>query len=232
MAALTDEQSMIRDQAKSWVTKESPVQKFREMRDSGIEQRFHADAWAAMIDMGWTGIIIPEEHGGSNLGYLTFGIVLEEIGRQLTASPLFASALVSASAILLGGNDAQKQAWLPKIVDGSEVLTLAVDETPHHAPERTDLQATKTGSGFKLSGSKVFVLEGMAATTFVVAARTSGQTGDKAGISLFLVSASANGVGRDPVSTVDSRGYANVQFNDVEVGEDSVLGSIDQGFEL
>ena len=138
MAALTEEQSMIRDQAKSWVTEQSPVQKFREMRDSGIESKFTPDTWQAMIDMGWTGILVPEQYGGSGLGYLTFGVILEEVGRQLTASPLFASAFVGASAVLLGGNEEQKQAILPKIVEGSVILTLAVDEGPRHSPKDLD----------------------------------------------------------------------------------------------
>ena len=136
MAALSEEQSMIRDQAKSWASEQAPVQKFREMRDSGIEQRFTATTWAEMIEMGWTGILVPEEYGGSELGYLTFGVVLEELGRQLTASPLFASALVGASAIILAGNEEQKQSLLPKVVDGSELLTLALDEGNHHQPAR------------------------------------------------------------------------------------------------
>ena len=113
MAALTEEQSMIRDQAKSWTTEKSPVDKFREMRDKEIANNYSPETWSAMVEMGWTGIIIPEQYGGSDLGFLTFGVVLEETGRQLTASPLFASALVGASAILLGGNETQKQAILP-----------------------------------------------------------------------------------------------------------------------
>lgn len=128
MAALTEEQSMLRDQAKSWVTEQFPVQKFREMRDSGVVARFTPETWQGMIEMGWTGILVPEQYGGSGLGYLTFGVVLEEIGRQLTASPLFASAYVGATAVMLGGSDDQKQAILPKVVDGSVILTLAVDE--------------------------------------------------------------------------------------------------------
>jgi len=154
MAALTEEQSMIRDQAKSWVTEQSPVQKFREMRDSGIESKYTPDTWQAMIEMGWTGIVVPEQYGGSGLGYLTFGVVLEEVGRQLTASPLFASALVGASAVLQGGNEEQKQAILPKIVDGSVILTLAVDEGPRHSPLKTALVAERSGSGFKLGATK------------------------------------------------------------------------------
>ena len=110
MAFLNEEQSMIRDQAKSWVTEQAPVSAFRKMRDEGVALNFTPDTWSAMIEMGWTGIIIPEQYGGSDLGYLTFGLILEETGRQLTASPLFASALVGATSLLVAGNDAQKQA--------------------------------------------------------------------------------------------------------------------------
>ncbi len=230
MAALTEEQSMIRDQAKSWITEQAPVQKFREMRDSGVPARFIPETWSAMIEMGWTGIIVPEQYGGSGLGYLTFGVVLEEVGRQLTASPLFASALVGASAILLGGNESQKQSWLPRIVDGSEILTLAVDEGPRHAPSKVALTAAKTDSGFRLSGDKTFVHEGMTATTLVVAARTSGE--GEPGITLFIVATDTAGVSREQVNTVDSRGYANVHFDGVEVNQDAILGDLDNGYDL
>ncbi|MEH6556202.1 MAG: acyl-CoA dehydrogenase family protein [Oceanicoccus sp.] len=232
MAALSEEQSMIRDQAKSWASEQAPVQKFREMRDSGVEQRFATTTWAEMVEMGWTGILVPEEYGGSELGYLTFGVILEELGRQLTASPLFASALVGASAIILAGNDEQKQALLPKIVDGSEVLTLALEEGSHHQPVKTGLRAEKSQSGFTLSGNKTFVLEGMVATTFIVAARTSGETGDSEGISLFLVAADSEGVDRSAMRTVDSRGYAKIAFNNVNVASGALLGTLDQGLSV
>jgi len=230
MAALTEEQSMLRDQAQAWVTEQSPVQKFRQMRDSGVEQAFQADAWPAMVEMGWTGILIPESHGGSDLGYLTFGVVLEQLGRQLVASPLFASALVGASGILLGGSDAQKQKLLPAIVDGSEILTLALEEGPRHAPLATALEAKPSGGGFRLTGAKRYVPEGMAATTYIVAARTSGAPGSAAGITLFLVPANASGLTRQRLAMADSRGYANLTLDGVEVGADSVLGEVDAGY--
>lgn len=230
MAALTEEQSIIRDQAKSWVSSEAPVLKFREMRDGGNPACFEAPTWEAMVEMGWTGILIPEAYGGSDLGYLTFGLILEELGRQLTASPLFSSALVGASAVLLGGNEAQKQEYLPKVVDGSEILTLAVDEQPIHAPTRISLSAESKGDGFVLNGAKTFVPEGMSATTYIVAARTSGASGDKAGISLFLVDASAEGVSKERMVMVDSRGYANLSFNNVEVSQSQLLGELDGGY--
>jgi alkylation response protein AidB-like acyl-CoA dehydrogenase len=232
MAALTTEQTMIRDQASAWVTEQAPVQAFRKLRDSGNPARFEAATWAAMVEMGWTGIVVPEQYGGSDLGYLTFGIVLEQLGRQLTASPLFASALVGASALVLGGNAAQKQAYLPKIVDGSAIFTLAVDEGSRHAPARIALAATASGSGFRLSGRKGFVLEGGSATHLVVAARTGGAAGDTNGLTLFVVPADAKGITRTALSTVDSRGYADIAFDGVEVGADAVLGEVGNGHGL
>ena len=232
MAALTEEQALIRDQAKSWATSESPITKFRKLRDERIAHAFWPDHWQAMIEMGWTGILVPEEHGGSDLGYLTFGLILEELGRQLTASPLLASGLVGASALRLGGTPEQQAEYLPRIVDGSAVFTLAVDEGPRHDPEKTALQAAKDGNGFRLSGKKGFVLEGGAATHLLVAARTAGSPGERAGITLFLVPADAGGVSRSELVTADSRGYANVDLDGVAVGGDAVLGTVDDGFGL
>ncbi|NKB98179.1 MAG: acyl-CoA dehydrogenase [Pseudomonadales bacterium] len=232
MAALTEEQSIIRDQAKNWVSSEAPVQSFREMRDSGNADCYEAPTWAAMVEMGWTGILIPESYGGSDLGYLTFGLILEELGRHLTASPLVSSALVGASAIMLGGSENQKQALLPKIVDGSEIFTLAVDERPNHAPAQIVTRAEAVDGGFQITGQKTFVPEGMAATQMIVAARTGGEAGQEDGISLFLIDCSSQGISRERMVMVDSRGYANVSLSSVKVSADQVLGSIDQGYPI
>ncbi|RAK58836.1 acyl-CoA dehydrogenase [Phenylobacterium hankyongense] len=229
MAVLTEEQSMLRDAAKSWVQEKSPVSAFRKMRDGGADLGYDAAAWNEMAEMGWAGVIIPEEYGGSNFGYLSMGLILEETGRTLTASPLLASALGAASALMLGGSEAQKSEWLPKIAEGAVVATLAVDEGAHHAPEKTALKAEKSGAGYKLTGKKTFVLEGMAANLLVVSARTSGQPGETAGVELFLVPADARGVSRQRLQLADSRGAANISFDGVEVGLDAKL---DGGWEL
>ncbi|MGZ5989148.1 MAG: acyl-CoA dehydrogenase family protein, partial [Rhizomicrobium sp.] len=122
MAVLSEEQTMIRDGAKSWVQEKSPVTAFRKMRDSGNADGFDRAAWKEMAEMGWAGILIPEEFGGTGLGYMTLGLVLEETGRTLTASPLFSTALVGATALMLGGNAAQKEEWLSKIAAGEAVV--------------------------------------------------------------------------------------------------------------
>ncbi len=232
MAVLSEEQTMIRDGAKSWVQEKSPVTAFRKMRDSGNEDGFDRAAWKEMAEMGWAGILIPEEFGGTGLGYLTLGLVLEETGRTLTASPLISTALTATTALLLGGSDAQKKKYLPQIAEGNLIATLAVDEGPHHAPEKIALKAEKSGSGFKLNGKKNFVLDGGTAGLVIVAARTSGKPGDKSGITLFLVDGKASGVSRERLKTVDSRGVANLTFSNVEVGADAVLGPVDGGGDI
>ena len=232
MAVLTEEQSMLRDAARTWTQEKSPVTAFRKVRDSKAELGFDAAVWSEMGEMGWAGVVVPEAYGGSEFGYVGLGLILEETGRTLTASPLLATALVGASALVLGGSDAQKQEWLPRIAAGEVVATLAVDEGAHHHPEKTALAAAQSARGFSLSGSKTFVLEGMAADLFVVAARTSGQPGDTAGLTLFLVPAGAAGLTRKRLHLADMRGHAQLQFEGVELGADAVLGQEGQGWDL
>jgi alkylation response protein AidB-like acyl-CoA dehydrogenase len=227
MAVLNEEQTMIRDGAKSWVQEKSPVTAFRKVRDSGNEDGFDRAAWKDMAEMGWAGILIPEDFGGTGLGYLTLGLVLEETGRTLTASPLISTALTATTALLLAASDAQKQKYLPAIAEGKLIATLAVDEGPHHHPEKIALKGEKAGSGVKLNGKKTFVLDGGTADLLIVAARTSGKPGDKSGITLVLVDGKASGLTREKLKTVDSRGYANLTFKDVE---GDVLGAYDQGY--
>jgi alkylation response protein AidB-like acyl-CoA dehydrogenase len=229
MAVLSEEQSMLRDSARTWVQEKSPVTAFRKMRDSNAPLGYDPAAFAEMAEMGWTGVIIPEAYGGSEFGYLGLGLILEETGRTLTASPLLSSALAAASAIILGGSEAQKSEYLPAIASGELVATLAIDEGAHHAPEKTALAAKKSGSGYSLSGTKTFVLEGMAAGLFVVSARTSGKPGETDGISLFLVKADGKGVSRKALKLADSRGAANVTFDGAE---GSLLGEDGKGWPL
>ena len=233
MAVLSEEQSLLRDAARTWTQEKSPVTAFRKMRDAKSPLGYDPAAFSEMAQMGWTGVIIPEEYGGSDFGYLSLGLILEETGRTLTASPILSSALAAASAIILGGTDAQKEAWLPKIASGELVATLAVDEGPHHAPSKVALTAQRKGDGWVLNGAKTFVLEGMAAGLLVVSARTSGgETADSAGITLFLVPSDASGVKRAALKLADSRGAANIAFDGVEVGADAVLGKAGEGHAL
>ncbi|MBO9543017.1 acyl-CoA dehydrogenase family protein [Caulobacter sp.] len=228
MAVLTEEQTMLRDAAKGWASESAPVGALRKLRDGKSRQSFDPAAWAEMGEMGWAGVIVPEEHDGSAFGYLGLGLILEETGRTLAASPLLSTAMIGASALNLGGSDAQKAAWLSKIATGAAVATLAIDEGSHHNPARTALTATKGGAGYVLNGTKTFVLDGEAADLLIVAARTSGSGTD--GLTLFLVPGDAPGVTRTHLALLDSRGAAQIAFDGVEVGADAVLGEVDKGW--
>ena len=147
MAVLTEEQSLLRDAARTWTQEKSPVSAFRKVRNSGVALGYDQAAFAEMAEMGWTGVIIPEEYGGSDFGWLSLGLILEETGRTLTASPILSSS-VAAGAIVLAGTDAQKQHWLTKLASGEVVGALAVDEGPHHNPAKVALKAEKAGAGW------------------------------------------------------------------------------------
>jgi len=232
MAVLTEEQTMLRDAAKGWTQDSAPVAALRRLRDGGSGRSFEPATWSEMGAMGWAGVIVPEVHDGSAFGYLGLGLILEETGRNLVASPLLSTALVAASALVLGGSEAQRTEWLPKIAAGEAVATLAVDEGAHHAPLNTALSAKTSGAGFVLSGTKTFVLDGDAADLLVVAARTSGAAGDGDGITLFLVPGDTPGVTRTHLALIDSRGAARIAFDGVQVGADAVLGEVDKGWAI
>jgi alkylation response protein AidB-like acyl-CoA dehydrogenase len=183
-----------------------------------------------MIELGWAGMAIPEAYGGFDFGYGGLGVVLEETGKTLVSSPLIPTVLVGATAIAQLGNEAQKQVLLPKIVAGELLTALALDEHTSHNPSKIATTATKVDGGYSLNGSKTFVLDGHIANMLIVVARTSGETDSEQGISLFLVDANAEGLNVARTIMVDSRNSSNIQFNNVVVAEDALLGEKDQGF--
>jgi alkylation response protein AidB-like acyl-CoA dehydrogenase len=226
MAVLTEEQTMLHDAARSWAQESSPVTVFRKLRDDNVPGGFKRETWKEIADMGWSGIVIPETYGGVGMGYQTLGLVLEETGRTLTSSALVSTALCAATALVLGGTEHQKQQWLTKFASGDAVGTLAIDESHHHDPANVKFEAKRDGEGWKLSGQKRFVLDGGLADVFVVSAKTSG------GVTLFLVSATAAGVSKQALTMADSRGMADVSFENVKVTANDVVGQVDQGLKV
>lgn len=229
---LNEEQTLLKDSASDFITATAPVTQLRALRDAKDEAGYSKDLWQKMVDMGWAGICIPEQFGGLDFGLHGLGIVLQESGRTLTASPLVSSILVSATAVTLGGSEAQKKSLLPKLADGSLLMALALDESAHFNPNAINTQAEKTASGYKITGDKVFVLDGHIADTLIVATRTSGNSHDRAGISLFLVDREAAGVSVTRTNMVDNRNAAKISFNAVEVEASAVLGNIDAGADI
>ncbi|MBR1195244.1 acyl-CoA dehydrogenase family protein [Bradyrhizobium sp. AUGA SZCCT0240] len=226
---LTEEQSMLRDSARGLISDKAPVSHLRSLRDTKDATGFSRELWKAFAEMGFSGLLVPENFGGSALGAVEAGVVMEEIGRTLMPSPFLSTAVLAASALTRGGSDAQKAAHLPKISDGSLLATLAIDEGAKHRPLQTKLQAVRSGNGFKLSGAKAFVVDGHTADLLIVAARTAGSAGERNGLTLFLVDPKSKGLAVERTAMVDSHNAARIEFDNVEVNADSVLGEVDQG---
>ena len=219
---LNEEQLLLRDSAKTFLQECSPVSSLRALRDAGEE--WSPELWTDMAEMGWTGIVIPQEYGGLEFGYVGAGLLLEECGRTLASSPLLSSALVCSSIVAALGNDDQKQAVLPAIASGKMILTLALNETNRFDPLATAMTAEVDGDGFVLNGSKVHVLDGNIAKKLLVVARTAGAPGDREGLGVFLVERDSEGLTFSNTRSVDNHLAADIQFDTVRVDPDSLLG--------
>ena len=228
---LTEEQEFLRDTAKDFAQERTPVTHFRALRDNKDKNLWDKDIWQEMINLGWSGILVPEEYGGSNFGVAGISVILQECGKTLTPSPLFSTGVLGAYAISNFGTQEQKEKYLPKIVSGEITTALAVDESSHHDPLKTSFEAKKNNEEYLLNGKKTFVIDGASADILIVLARTSGNSGELAGLTLFIVDANADGLNIIKLDMADSRNYANIEFNDVKCSNQEILGTIETGGE-
>src|SRR5256884_2544213 len=141
---LTEEQSMLRDSARGLISDKAPVAHLRSLRDSKDATGFSRDLWKTFAEMGFSGLLVPENFGGSGLGCVEAGVVMEEIGRTLMPSPFLSTAVLAASALSRGGSAAQKSEHLPKIANGSLLAPLAIDEGAKHRPLQTRMAAVRS----------------------------------------------------------------------------------------
>ncbi|MCU6452510.1 acyl-CoA/acyl-ACP dehydrogenase [Sphingomonas sp. A2-49] len=222
---LNDEQTMLRDTAKAFIAEHAPVSHLRALRDANDPTGFSRDLWKQFAEMGLNGVLIPEDQGGLGLGHVEAGVVLEEIGRNLSPSPFLTTA-VAAVAALQGS--AQADRWFPGIVAGETVAALAIDEGAKHR-DTIGLRAERSGNGFRLTGAKRFVAHGHVADLLIVAARTAGAADDAEGVTLFAVPKDAANLTASPERLADSSLAARLAFDGVEVDADAVIGEVDAG---
>jgi len=220
---LTEEQQMIVDQVAKFVANESPVERFRKLRET--EQGWEPSMWAKMAEQGWLAISLPEEQGGFGGSFVDTALILERLGRGLVPEPYIASVVLAGGLLSELGTDAQREAFLAPMTEGRTSLAFAYAEKQSRyelADCRT--KAEKSGSGWRISGEKVWVLNGHAADQVVVVARTAGDAQDEAGLSLFVVDGEAPGLTRVRVPGMDGQRTALLRFDGVEVGGDRLLG--------
>lgn len=222
---LTEEQTMLRDTAKDFIADAAPVSHMRGLRDANDATGFSRDLWKQFAEMGFTGMLIGEEQGGLGLGHVEAGVVLEEIGRNLSPSPFLATAVAAVEALK---GTAHAARWFPGILAGETVAALAIDEAAKHR-DTIGLQAERSGNGFKLTGKKQFVTHGHVADLLIVAARTTGNADDAEGITLFAIPKGAANLTATPERLADASFAARLEFDGVEVDADAVIGEVDHG---
>ena len=214
---LNEEQQFLKDTAKNFAEERTPVNHFRSLRDNKDDLLWDKDTWKEMVNLGWSGILIPEEYGGSNFGLAGISVILQECGKTLTPSPLFATGVLGAYAISQYGTEEQKKKYLPQIANGEITTAIAIDESSHHNPLNINTSAVSKDNSYILNGKKVFVVDGASADLLIVVARTSGKIGDSTGLTLFLVENNQPSINVVKLDMADSRNYANITFSDISV---------------
>ena len=225
----TEDETMLRDAARGFLADAAPVANLRANRDQG--RPFDTGLWREMAQMGWAGVLVPEAQGGADMGHRAAGILAEEMGRTLAASPFISSAVMAATTLRAAASQQAEQA-LTAITEGRLIYAVALDEGRKHAPLNTALVAQKAGNGFRLTGTKAFVADGGSAQRVLVLARTAGSAGEAAGLTLFDIPADRAGLHKMARATVDSRDHAQMVFDGVEATGDEVLGTLDDGWAL
>lgn len=218
---LTEDQAMLRETAQGFMAEEGAIAKqLRKYRDANCSDGFGHALWRQFGELGFTGILIDEADGGMGLGHVEAGILLEEIGRNLTPSPFLTTAVAAVEALR---GTAQRERWLPGILAGETVAAVAVDEGRKHRPDAIAMKAERAGNGFRLSGAKRFVVHGASADFVIVAARA------EEGLTLFAVEKGADGLEVEGVRLADSSIAARMEFRGVEVDADAVIGEVGGG---
>ncbi len=222
---LDEQRRMLRDSAQTFLAERAPVTHLRKLRDSADAQGYSPELWAAFAEQGYSAALVPEAHGGLGLGVAEAGLIAEQIGHTIAPTPFFSTAVLAAW-LLKTGTQAQQESWLPRIAAAETIVALAVDERSRHRSSAIETKAARDGSGWKIDGRKLLVLDGHVAQALIVAARTEG------GVALLLVPAGTPGLKVERTVMVDAHNAARVTLQGVKVGADALIGTVEQGAAL
>lgn len=225
MELFSSEETLLKDSAAGFMSEKAPVRALRKIRDTKQALGFNQQLHKSLADMGWFGMLLPEDAGGYDFGHRAAGLVAEEMGRNLTASPFISTAVLSAIALRKSGSDHLAE-WGPKIAAGEAVIALAIDEGAKHNPSRIKATATPDGNGFTLNARKTAVFDGYNADRLIVVAKVGDETG------LFLVNPAAHAVETQRSVMLDSRNAANIQINNLHLDGKDLLCPLDKGAEV
>jgi len=222
----SEDQVMIIDSARKFLEKECPKDKVRELKED--EKGYDPELWSRMAEMGWMGLILPEEYEGTGMDFFDLTILMEEMGRNILPAPFFDTVALCSLPILEYGTSEQKKRFLPKIACGEEIWTLALTEpSAGYEPSGVELRATSLQEDYVLEGTKLFVPYANVADRLLVVARTSQE-----GITVLIVDAGSQGIKTEVIPTTAHDKQCEVVFDKVRVPKDNVLGEVDKGWEI
>ncbi|MBT3312369.1 MAG: acyl-CoA/acyl-ACP dehydrogenase [Desulfobacterales bacterium] len=233
---LNTEQKMLKDSARNFFSREAGTDFIREMEND--EKGYSSKMWKKMARLGWMGLLIPEEYNGEDMGFLDMSVLLEEMGYACLPGPFFSTAVLSVITLIECANDRQKKNLLPKIADGSQLLTLAwIEESGTYSGNGITAKAELKDDNYIISGTKLFVPDANSADKIIVAARTDNSSSNPdEGISLFVVDTKGDSrnenIKIEVLKTIRSDKLCEVTFKNTIVSKENMLGEPGKGWEI
>ena len=227
---LNEEQEMLRKSARDFLSEEFPKTLVREMEDDPTG--FRPDIWKKIASLGWLGLVIPEEYGGSGNSFMDLFVLLEEMGRACLVAPFF-STIMCSYLILEMGNEDQKRKFLPKVANGELILSLAMTEpSAGYDAGAIATKASADGNNYVINGTKLFVHDAQVADYLLCVARTNPSSPPEEGITVFIVDSKSPDIKITSLPTIDDDKQNEVIFNSISVSGENMLGQLNKGWPL
>ncbi|MDY7018967.1 MAG: acyl-CoA dehydrogenase family protein, partial [Chloroflexota bacterium] len=230
--SFTEEQEMLRQTTRDFLTKECPKTEVRRLEEDE-DKGYSTELWRGIAELGWMGLVIPEEYGGMGMTFQDLTIILEEVGRNILPGPFFCTVVEGIIPILDVGSEEQKKEYLPRIAGGEAIFTMALLETGgENNASGIAARAVPKNDSFIINGTKLFVEMAHIADYLICVTRTNERTSPEDGITLFIVDAKTPGIHYEVMPTIGMDKLCEVNFKDVVVPKKNVLGEIDKGWPI
>jgi len=227
---LNEKQEMLKKTARGFLENECPTSLVREMEED--ERGYSPELWRKMAELGWMGLVLPEKYGGMGGNFLDLTVLLEEMGRALVPAP-FLPTVVCGLVVLDAGNEEQKHLFLPKIAGGEIIMAFALTEpSASYDASGVTVGAVSTGDDYVINGTKLFVPDAHVADYLLCVTRTRDDGSEEDGITLFLVDGKSSGISYTLLKTIASDRQCEVNFENVRVPQQSMLGELDRGWQV
>jgi alkylation response protein AidB-like acyl-CoA dehydrogenase len=227
----TEEQDMLRISARDFLAKECPKSRVREMAKD--ERGYDLQVWHRMAELGWMGLVLPEEYGGMAASFMDLVILMEEMGRNIVPGPFFSTVALCALPLLEHGSSDQKTEFLPQMAKGEAIWTFALAESSgKYKASEVGLRAVLGGKDYVLDGHKLFVTDAHIADYILLVGRTRDSERPEDGISLFIVDARVPNLRMEAIPTIGCDRQFKVSFDGVIVPEDNILGKVGKGWDI